>query len=319
MSVSKLFELYLTRSDLRPSSVRFKRRALKYFLQWFGDISADKVTFAIAEDYKTMLAKGRSKSAANGYLGNFKPFWGWLLRHGRISENPFHGIKRYRVTKEPKETFKADELSRLIYCSNRLWRIRICLGLLGCRRGETLNIIVKDVHMTEENPHILLAPKKQTKRTWVWDLKDHAIRFVALPETIQFNGGIVVELHNDIRERIKELQKTQPYLCIENKFYLKLMEWQKEGKLTDKHVSDPTGNFQRSFRALQKRAAVYPLKRYHELRAAFITQVADEQGLPRAAEAAGHSSVEITRRYCRFTKMSLISDLNGLASKCYQD
>ena len=318
-SVASAFESYLATADLRPSSIRFKRMSLKYFLEWFGDIPADKVTLAIADDYRTMLAKGRSKRSANGYLSNFKPFWGWLQRHGRISGNPFDGIQLYRITEEPKETFKADELSRLIICSNRLWRIRICLGLLGCRRGETLNIVVRDIKMTDPNPHILLAPKKQTKKTWPWDLKSHAVRYIALPETIQFNGGTVVGLHNDIVQRIDELPKNQPYLCIENNYYEKLIELQKEGKLTDIHATDPTGNFQRSFRALQKRAAVYPLKRYHELRAAFITQVADEHGLPRAAEAAGHSSVETTRRYCRFSKMSLVGVLNSLASKCYQD
>ena len=317
-TIKSAFESYLMTADLRPASIRFKRRALNYFVQWFGDITPDTATLAMAEDYKTMLAKGRSKRAANGYLANFKPFWGWLLRHGRIDENPFEVIKRYRVTDEPRETFKLDELSRMISCSDRLWRIRICLGLLGCRRGEALNLIDKDIHLADDNPHILLAPKKRTKRTWPWDLKDHAVRYVPLPEIIQFNGT-QVRLHEDIRERINLIKGINPYLCIEYKHYAKLIDLLNEGKLTDEHVSDPIGNFQRRFRSLQKRAVVNPPKRFHELRACFITRVADECGLSKAAEAAGHSSVEITRRYVRFERSELLADLNAMFNGCYKN
>jgi len=308
-SIASLFELYLARSDLRPASVRFKRQALRYFVEWFEDLPAGRVTPAIAEDYRTLLATaGRSKRTANGYLANFKPFWSWLRRHGRIEANPFEGLDPFKLTEQPKETFAAPELSRLLTASDDLWRIRICLGLLGCRRGEMLAIVVSDVHLDDPNPHILLTPKKPGAATYGWELKNHAVRYVALPQVMQFDG-LCIELHGLIRQRIAELPADQPYVCLEAKY---------AGRCRGQpDVADPTGNFQRMFRAVQRRAQIEPQRRYHELRAAFATAMIDHQGLSRAADALGHASTQTTRKYDRKSKMSLVAEIGLMARKCY--
>ena len=312
--VSELYELYLARSDLRPSSVRFKRRALKYFIEWFGDIPVGRVSPAIAEDYRTMLAVGRSKSAANGYLANFKPFFEWLMRHGRISDNPFYGLRLYRITKGRRQTFSAKELSRMLKVADQIWRVRIVFGLLGMRRGEMLNVLAQDINLSALHPHILLCPKKRSGNTWPWNLKDHAVRYVALPERMYFDD-IIVRLHDDIRGLMKNYW---PYICLEKRYFEKLIQWQGENILTDEHTADPTGNFQRMFRALQKRAGIHQLKRYHELRAAFATKMIDNSGLDRAADALGHSNVQTTRNYNRKSEMSLVQEMGQIAEYCYQ-
>ena len=316
MSLAGMFELYLERSDLRPASVRFKRRAFRYFMQWFGDMPPETVTIAIAEDYRTRLAKGRSKRAANGYLANLKPFFKWLARHGQITQNPFSLIAPYRIAESKRATFKAAELSRLLQAASRLWRVRICLGLLGLRRGEVLNIVVADIDLSPAFPHITISQKKATATTWPWHTKNRAIRMVALPRTMRV-PGYVAELEGDVIRLIEDLGE-QPYLCIEPKYYRKLMNWQAEGKLTDEDIADPTGNFQRQFRNLQTRAAVRPTKRFHELRAAFATKMIAAHGIEQAADALGHSSIETTRVYDRRTQESLVAEIGLLASKCYE-
>ncbi len=314
-SVASSFELYLARADLRPSSIRFKRQSLAYFIKWFGDMPAGQVTPAIAEDYKVMLATGgRSKRTANGHLANFMPFWNWLRRHGSIRSSPFEAVKLYRVTEIEHRPFSSEELARLMRISSDLWRLRICLGLLGCRRGEMLNIQVKDIHLPagehdDIQPHILLAPKTSSSKTWAWGLKDHACRYVGLPERMCFDG-VVVDLHTIIRQQIASLHGPESYLCVEEKYVQRCA-----GKEV---VYDPTGNFQRMFRALQKRAQIQPLKRYHELRAAFATALIDHQGLSRAADALGHASTQTTRKYDRKSRMSLVSDINVVTEKCYK-
>lgn len=316
-SVSELFELYLTRSDLRPSSIRFKRRALKYFLERFGDIEVGGCNLGIAEEYKMLLARGRSKSAANGYLANFKPFWEWLFRHGHISSNPFYGIRKYRITKVKRETFSAKELSRMLKVANQIWRVRQCFGLLGMRRGEMLNVVKRDINLSAFHPHILLCPKKRTKDTWLWELKDHAIRYVALPERMYFDD-IVVRLHDDIRELMINYW---PYICLEERYFVKLIQWQKESKPNfEEDTLDPTGNFQRMFRALQIRAGISKTKRFQELRAAFATKMLSKNGigLERTADALGHSNVQTTRMYNRVSEMSLVADMGRITEKCYQ-
>jgi len=308
-SIASCFELYLARSDLRPSSVRFKKQALRYFLKWFGDLEIGSVTPAIAEDYRTLLVKeGRSRSTANGYLANFKPFWNWLRRHGRVPANPFDGVKPFKITEPARETFTPAELARLMTVGDPLWQGRICLGLLGCRRGETLNVTVADIHLDATVPHILLAPKTVGPDRWAWELKDHAIRYVALPKMMRFVGR-TVDLHGLIGGLIAALPSGQPYVFVEPRYYRRCVgrTW----------VPDPTGNFQRMFRAVQRRAQIEPPRRYHELRAAFATAMIDAVGLSRAADALGHSTTQLTRKYDRHGKMSLLSEIGSAAQKCY--
>ena len=316
-SVSKLFELYLARSDLRPSSVRFKKRAFGYFVKWFGDVPVGGITLAMAEDYKTLLAKGRSKRSANGYISNLRPFFVWLKRHGKIATNPFADIKLYRITESRRGTFSLLELGRLIKIASRIWRVRLCLGLLGCRRGEVLNLVVQDINWSASESYILLSPKRATAYTWEWGIKDHCIRMVALPERMNF-CGIAAELHRDIMRLTEDLRNGQPYICIDEKHYNKLIGWQRDGILKDEHVHDPIGNFQRRFRNLQGRAGIYPTKRFHELRASFCTRMIPKIGLERTADALGHSNVEITRQYDRRSQKSLVVEIGRIAENCYQ-
>jgi integrase len=177
-----------------------------------------------------------------------------------------------------------------------LWRIRICLGLLGCRRGEMMAIVVSDVRLDDPKPHILLSEKKASAKTYAWVIKNHAVRWIALPEVMHFDG-LVVELHRLLRERIASLSGDQSYLCLEDKYARKCA--------CQVVVYDPTGNFQRMFRALQRRAGIEQLKRYHELRAAFATAMIDTQGIARAAKALGHRSIQTTRAYDRNRKCPL--------------
>ncbi len=320
MNLSDKHELYLSRMDLRPSSKRFKNRALKHFIHYFGDMDADKVTTEHAEEFRRLLAIGRSKRAANGYIANFKPFWVWLHLHGHILKNPFLGLRLYRITKPERTTFSADELSKMLKFASQLWRVRICFGLLGMRRGEMLNVTECDIKMETNQPHIILQKKKATDRTWPFDLKDHANRYVALPEKMVF-ADIIVYLHKDVKAL---MNKMCPYICLEEKYWLKLLKWQKKGKPEgsktpfEEDILDPTGNFQRMFRNLQKKAGIKQTKTYHELRATFATKMIENCGLKRTSVAMGHSSPKTTMGYDRSSEMSLVESISKATSECYQ-
>lgn len=313
-SIASLYELYLKRADLRPNSVDVKKRSLKYFLEWFGDMPPDKVTLAIAEDYRSLLAKGRSKRAANAYLGNFKPFWTWLFRHGRIPGNPFYSIRLYKITAVRRETFSSDELSRLMQVSNRLQRTQNCLGLLGMRRGEMLNLRRENIKLTARKAHILLCECKATDDKWPWDIKGHAARHVAVPESMAF-PDIVVNLRADLGYLMAQ---SWPYVCLDKVSYSKIVKSWRENMLRDNRLANYERNFQRRFRRLQQLAGITELRRYHELRAAFITQMIENTDLSRAADAVGHSSISTTKIYHRFSDMSLVEEMSRVAAKCYE-
>jgi len=310
----------LARSDLRPGSILIKRQALRYFTDWFGDLPVGEVNPAIAEDYRALLVapkpsgRGLSKSGANAYLANLKPFWHWCHRHGRVQSDPFEQVKPFKLTKGPRETFSAAELGRLMMVADPMWQMRICIGLLGDRRGEMLATVVSDVHLNDREPeksYILLSEKDATATTYTWGIKDHAKRFVALPQVMEFEG-VTVELHRLVRQRIKDLPADQPYLFIED---------DRARRAVAKKRDDPrdvAGNFQRSFRALQKRAQIAKLKRFHELRAAFATALIHRSGIEAAANALGHANIQTTRVYDRTTPMSLVVDAALMARNCFK-
>ena len=330
-SVASYFELYLSRQPLRPASVDIKRRACQMFCENFGmptsgpdgevryDLSVNEVTAAMAEDYRTLLAAGRSQVSVNGYLNNFKPFWAWLSRHGYIRNNPFGTIRPVPIDEEPpRQTFSTAELAQLLKVADRFWRIRICLGLMGARRGEMLlGVQARDVKLEAETPHIVIGYHRPGKRTIGWGVKGKKLRYLGLPETMCFDGT-VVPLRHHIADRIAELGHADGYVCLESCYVEKLLALQEAGTLGFAETRDPTGNFPRRFRRLQERAGIREPRRFHEFRAAFATSMIDKFGLSRAADLLGHSSVETTRKYDRKTQLSLVAEATSyVAEKAY--
>jgi integrase len=307
--ITDAFEVYLDRSDLRPNSVRAKRQALRFFVKWFGDLPIGHVSCAIAEDFRAMLAKGRTQASANTYLDVFAPFWRWLFRHGRIQQNPFEGLARYKTDRKPPQQFELMDLERMVRGFEVLWRVRLALGMLGCRRGEMLNLHLKEIHMDTRDPHIQIEPKQDGPTSWQWKTKTRNVRYVALPEIIPV-GQAVLQVHRDIVELMEQLPARQPYICLESRYFEHMLKSVQDKTVTLNHYNDPTGNFQRLFYTRQTWAGVQEPKRFHELRAGFLTWMNDRYGLKRAADAAGIVSLQTAARYDRTKIMSIVSDIN---------
>ena len=317
-SITSAFELYLSRADLRPNSVRLKKKALEMFVRWFGDLSVEAVTPAIAEDYKAMLAgDGRSRQAANVYLANFRPFWRRLRDHGRIDVDPFAHVSMYKVDRHPPKAFEAIDLERMAGHFDLLWRVRFCLGLLGCRRGEMLNVIVREFHLESHDSHIEIQSKARTDKTWRWGVKTYDVRYVGLPEVMTI-GDKSIFLHSDIVRLMEALPADQPYLCLEPRYYQRMIKRHREDRLTDQDYNDPAINFNRLFRSKQKLAGILDTKRYHELRAGYVTAIAARHGIKAAADAAGIKSLQTAARYDRKTVMAIVSESNDLMQTAYK-
>lgn len=316
--VSRMHELYLQRSNLRPASIDVKQRACRYFIEWFGDPPVGRVTSAIAEDYRTMLGRGRGATTVNTYLENHRAFWTWLLRHGYITKNPFALVGRVKVDEQPpKQTFTPRELAALMMVADDLWRIRICFGLQGGRRGEVLSIQVKDVYLDEQPAHVLLGAKEGSGRTLPWGTKGRRLRLLAVPVRMGFDG-IIVPLRQLVTERCRG-RDGQSYICLGDERHELLVKRQRSGSLRWADLRDTAGNFPRQFRALQKAAGIQTLRRFHELRAAFITSMIShpKMGLSRASKLAGHKSVEQTQKYDRKEQLSLVAEASEITENTY--
>ena len=230
-SVSSWHEVYLGRSNLRPASVEIKRRVCSFFCEAFGDPPIGRVTAAMAEDFRTLLGRGRTAVSVNGYVNNFRPFWSWCFRHGTITANPFAHIGPLTIEEEPpKETFRPAELARLMRIADPFWRVRICLGLMGCRRGEMLHVQGRDCHLEAAQGHILIGYHRPDAETIQWGVKGHKLRYVGVPERMGFDG-VIVPLRRLVAERIAEVGEAG-YVCLERKYVRKLLGMQAAGGLT---------------------------------------------------------------------------------------
>jgi len=314
--VSKMFKLYLERSNLRAASIDIKARACRFFIQWFGDLSICEVKKTMADDYRTMLRRGRTATSVNSYLNNFRPFWAWLANRGYLRTNPFALIGPIRVDEQPeRETFTPRELGAMMMVADDLWKIRIAFGLQGGRRGEVLAIQVCDVHLEDEPAHVLLGAKSGNGQTLPWGTKGRRLRLLALPERMGFDG-ILIPLRQLVASRCRG-RDPEIYLCLREERRKILLERHRAGILTHGDLRDPDGNFPRQFRALQRRAGITRPRRFHELRAAFATHMIDSVGLSRAAELMGHASVEQTRKYDRTKRMALVAEAAKVTENTY--
>ena len=288
-SVKSLFEIYLARSDLAESSVAIKRRALKQFTEAFGNLSVESVNYAIAEDYRTVLAKGRSKQSANIYLQNFKPFFGWMLKRGYIERDPFAGLSLFAIGEQQRPIYSPEEIGRIIAVGGLRWKVAVLLALCSMRRAEILNLVVRDIDF--DQGHILVSPKKETAETWRWDIKNHNQALVPMPEYI---GGI--NLYSLLFELIDLLPSNQPYVILKPKHYRKRIQQKDSGKLNYELRNCPWQGFDRDYKVLLRRARV-PHKKFQDLRATFATGMAQHLSLVETQKLMRHSSPNTTAKY----------------------
>jgi len=288
---------YKTRSHLRESSTEILDRAAKWFIELCGDMDPRGVTYGNIDDYKSWLAKGRSESSANTYMSVFSPFWSWMAKRHYIEQNPFDGVRLYKVQQKKFDTFKLDEIERLLSISTNLWKTIICLGLCGMREGEILNLVVSDIDF--EKNMLRITPKKNTPYTWLWEIKDYSQAFVGFDDTV--NKLLTIQC-----ESLKG--SMQPYPCLKPRYWERNLRLKKEGKLRHRLRNCPWGNFTRDFRTLMGRALVKP-KRFHDLRGTFATErYKHGYNIKELQYLLRHSSIQTTARYIHsFEEQKLVA------------
>lgn len=309
--VKCLFNEWLDSTQLEDSSKDLKLRALRKFIAMFGDIDVSQVDYRMAEAYKIRLVAGRTtERGANTYLRNFKPFWGWLVDSKYLIENPFKKIALYRVGEQIFPMYEMDEIFRILEVADINWRVMVLIAVAnGLREGEILNLTVRELLFDKEL--ILLTPKKDTKETWEYRMKNNRQAYVDFPEKI-----CGYNLHRLVIDLIDQ-RPNQPYFCVKPDFYRRMFDENLKSNFRNRLT--PWGNFVRDWHNLQKRAGMKVFKRFHDLRSGYAHALLNGGAdLSKIQDLMRHASLSSTVIYLkRFEKQKLVAESRQITQKYY--
>lgn len=286
IKISTLVTMYLkVHKTIESSTADLTRRSFWKLQTTIGDIAIKDVTYSHAEDFQAQIIDaGLSKTSANIFVKTISPVFNWSIKRGLLDKNVFAELKKFKITPRKVETFRPDEVARLLAAADNLWKARILLGLTTMRKGEVLNLTVKDVDF--ERRILFVQNKQETAYTWRFEPKDHERRMLPL---IAPTSTLLADLY-------EKLPQGQPYLLLKAERYSYLLRH--KDKISDRMKKCPDNNFNRAFRNLCKRAFVNG--NFHQLRATGLTLLTNQQdrlALQEVQDIAGHSRIETTSRY----------------------
>jgi integrase/recombinase XerD len=130
---------------------------LEHFRDFIVSRSIDRLSDVSNSDIVAYLMElkkqGRSKSTVNRRLTSIRTFYKYLLREGKVRENPAEDIKSPRIEKKDIEFLSIDEVNRLMTLpdeSTKGIRDRAILELMyatGIRASELIDMKLDDLNM----------------------------------------------------------------------------------------------------------------------------------------------------------------------------
>lgn len=152
------FEKFLIREkQASDNTVNAYMKDLEHFEDFVVSRGIDRITDVSNSDIVAYLMElkkqGRSKSTVNRRLTSIRTFYKFLLREGKVRENPAEDIKSPRIEKKDIEFLSIDEVNRLMTLpdeSTKGIRDRAILELMyatGIRASELIDMKLDDLNM----------------------------------------------------------------------------------------------------------------------------------------------------------------------------
>jgi integrase len=270
-----------------------------------------------ADKYRLYLLKsGRKKVSVNSYVKMARPIFKWAIRQGWIADDPFDGVRNFRLPQERINVYKPCQIDAMLDSANTIWRARIMAAVTaGLRRSEVLNLTLDDIDF--ENAEIHVQPKHDNIDTWQWYPKNKRCRTVPLS----------TELHNLLVSMvIPSLPVGQQYLMLSHTRYWDL---QRARPLPYRLRLCPDENFTKPYKRIIEQANwnldVFDKiknRTFHDLRRTCITAWTQNRDLSpqEVQQLAGHASITTTMEYyaavrtdvCRRASRKTIIGATGL-------
>ena len=289
-----------TGDQIRESTRCETRSAMKDFIRTIGNIDFRSVTLANGEFYiQTCLDRGNTKGTVAKKLRHIKRVFKLAVNRKQLDENPLQYIAMPKTSKKKINIYSDDQYQRILKAAQEYtlgrnpeksvkWDLIITVALAtAMRRAELLNCTWADVDFDAQT--IEVNPKKNTKDTWEWLIKD------ADQRTLPLTGEIVQMLVNHQAQQ----PEWYPYVFVPTARYDHIQNvLRPQGKWT---LSDTrlkvVNNFKRNFDQILKRANI-KMGTFHDIRRTAISMwLANGMGEYDVMILAGHSSFATTHKF----------------------
>jgi len=273
---------------------------MKDFIGTIGNIDFCRVTLAHGELYiQTCLDRGNSKATIAKKLRHIKRLFTLAVNRKQLDENPLQYIVMPKASKKKINIYSDAQCRRIEKAAQEYtlewnpeksvkWDLIITVALAtAMRRAELLNCTWADVEFDAQT--IEVNPKKNTKDTWEWLIKDADQRILPLTEEI-------VQMLVDHQAQQPE---GYPYVFVPPARYDYIQNvLRPKGKWT---LSDSrlkvVNNFKRSFDKILIRAAV-KMRTFHDIRRTAISMwFANGMSEYDVMTLAGHSTFATTHKF----------------------
>ncbi len=157
MYINDFEKFLISEKHASDNTVNAYMKDLEHFEDFVMSRGIDRITDVSNSDIVAYLMElkkqGRSKSTVNRRLTSIRTFYKFLLREGKVRENPAEDIKSPRIEKKDIEFLTIDEVNKLMTLpdeSIKGLRDRAILELMyatGIRASELIDMKLDDLNM----------------------------------------------------------------------------------------------------------------------------------------------------------------------------
>ena len=177
---------------------RFSKVAKDSGWKFYRDIQADHF-IQWRSQYKA------APKTLNEYLNAANAFLNWMVRFGRVVDNPLKVIEKINTDgkQELRRALTDDEFTRLLEVSEDYYLVYLTAVYTGLRLSELMQLIVADVKLDEERPY-LIAQASTTKN--------------GKKATVPLHPRLVEEFESALKGKQAEERVFPQYSCPDRRF-----------------------------------------------------------------------------------------------------
>ena len=289
-----------TGDQIRESTQRITVAAMNDFIRIIGNIDFRNVTLAHGELYRqSCLDRGNSKATVSKKLRAIKRLFQLAVNRKQLDESPLQYIAMPKASKKKINVYSDAQCRRIQKAAQEYaaklnakrsvkWDLLITVALAtAMRRAELLNCTWGDVDFEAQT--IEVHPKRDTKETWEWLVKDADHRTLPLTEEI-------VRMLVDHQAQQPERYPYVFVLTARYDYIKNVLRPRGKRTLTDSRLK-VVNNFRRQFNKILRKAGVKK-GTFHDFRRTAISMwFANGMSEHDVMVLAGHASFATTHEF----------------------